>query len=342
MPTFKDKLKQIQRNLSASLEVETDRIAGIVKKAPLDKIRIPLPNVKNKEDAANVPADTSKQKSDQLESVAAIQNQPPVDIRAQHNSPSPSNRPAPSLADIEEPPLHETPAAEIPSKAPHLGTQFDTVPSNPSDILMQQQNIPLSEPFNTGAQEMVGNQSATFAADIDVSPVTDSAPAMEGVPPPSGDIVQEIPLTAPQDTFAMDQLLDSNVNSDAPIPFPDLAFQGQDTFDPTLNESLSSLPPSEPVPDTAQTDEPGDISSFENLNVDSDTEKSEATEKPIEEATEGTGAGGSDGDSLLDLFRSEDVEENPITDLALTLPDVDIHNLLEKAKLVAKEIKGEK
>ena len=50
MPTFKDKLKKIQRNLSASLEVETERISGIVKKTPLEKLKQVMPNLRDQND----------------------------------------------------------------------------------------------------------------------------------------------------------------------------------------------------------------------------------------------------------------------------------------------------
>jgi ribosomal protein L12E/L44/L45/RPP1/RPP2 len=46
------------------------------------------------------------------------------------------------------------------------------------------------------------------------------------------------------------------------------------------------------------------------------------------------------GNSLLDIFRSEDVEENPIATLAKTLGDVDINFVLSKAKEVAESLQA--
>ena len=46
-----------------------------------------------------------------------------------------------------------------------------------------------------------------------------------------------------------------------------------------------------------------------------------------------------DTDSLLDVFKNEGVEENPIMALSRGLSDVNMQSLLEQAKHVAEEIK---
>jgi hypothetical protein len=45
-------------------------------------------------------------------------------------------------------------------------------------------------------------------------------------------------------------------------------------------------------------------------------------------------------DSLLDVFTSEELVENPISKLSKDLNDVSIDSLLEQTKQVAEEIKG--
>jgi hypothetical protein len=69
-----------------------------------------------------------------------------------------------------------------------------------------------------------------------------------------------------------------------------------------------------------------------------DEEAIEGNEEQTAAEEEAPTGGG--GDSLLDIFRAEDVEENPTATLAKTLDDVNINYVLSKAREVAETLQA--
>ena len=96
-----------------------------------------------------------------------------------------------------------------------------------------------------------------------------------------------------------------------------------------------------PEADASQTEEPPMTLAADSAPVSFDLEEVDADplESLSEEGPDEDGEGGDESsDSLLDLFRSEDVEENPTADLAKGLPQVDVENLVERVKQLAIEL----
>jgi hypothetical protein len=111
---------------------------------------------------------------------------------------------------------------------------------------------------------------------------------------------------------------------------------GGDEFAP--NQALDDPAPEA---DTSQTEEPPMTLAANSAPVSFDLEDVDAD--PLaslsEEGTDDENEGGDESsDSLLDLFRSEDVEENPTGDLAKGLPQVDIESLVDRVKQLALEL----
>jgi len=51
------------------------------------------------------------------------------------------------------------------------------------------------------------------------------------------------------------------------------------------------------------------------------------------------GIGDEEVDGLLDVFRSEQISENPISELSRELSDTSVHSLLEEMKQIAEKVR---
>jgi hypothetical protein len=151
---------------------------------------------------------------------------------------------------------------------------------------------------------------------------------------------------SPESDFtAQDTANDLEPSSTAPVSFE---FTSHETSEvsPETGSDLTPTSQFEPVPTAdlnppdpeATQDEPAETtaSGGEPLSFSSETEGFESFEAVPEENQPAEGG----SDSLLDIFRAEDIEENPITGLAKTLDDVDIQFLLEKLRETADVLRG--
>ncbi len=113
-----------------------------------------------------------------------------------------------------------------------------------------------------------------------------------------------------------------------PPPMPETGSPAQPPQD--------SAPPQEDQPQTATSA----ISSSGPMFADEQADKEDEEQAEGDAAEEQAPTGGGGGDSLLDIFRAEDVEENPVATLAKTLSDVDINSVLTRAKEVSETLQA--
>jgi hypothetical protein len=227
---------------------------------------------------------------------------------------------APQTQSEPQAPAPPPPGAELASQAP-TGSQTTDVPTV-DDELVGTTATSDSQPLSIDADA----SPPAFDADV-------SLPAIDAdVPPPATDadastaaIDADMPTAAgepPQQDGPPPGAAEPPVSPEF-APIPDIDSEAADAG------TASSQEPPKTLTEEIQP------SSFDLDDLGGDPEDSTS-----EEGSEDLGIGGS-SDSLLDLFRAEDVEENPVADLAKGLPEVDIHHLVEKVSQLATELKGE-
>ena len=232
---------------------------------------------------------------------------PPPDTAAQEpiaEAPPPAQVPAPSPPDLEP--------GSFAAMSPDLDLASTPAPTPPPAPIPQEAPVQPQPAADAAPQAPPASQAEALMPTQDehtgITAVTDSQPVSlepEQPPPP--------PASPPPDPAE---------------PLPTTDFAPTTSFDSMAADA--GTPQSEPPSMTTMASGPV---SFALDDPDSEQEDSTEEESP--------GGGDSGSDSLLDLFRSEDVEENPIGDLAKGLPKVDIQSLVEKVNQLASEIKGE-
>ncbi|MEE8374144.1 MAG: hypothetical protein V3R87_10530 [Dehalococcoidia bacterium] len=238
---------------------------------------------------------------------------PPPDAAAQDpiaEAPPPAQVPAPGPPDLEP--------GSFAAMPPELGLASTPAPTPPPAPMPQEAPVPPQPSADAAPHAPPASQAEapmpTPDENMGITAVTDSQPVpleSEQSPPP--------PASAPPTAGPPPDTAD-------PLPIAD--FAPTTSFDSTGADA--GAPPSDPPAMTAI--ESGPVS-FALDDPDSDEEDSDD-----KESTQG---GDSGSDSLLDLFRSEEIEENPLAGLAKGLPKVDMQSLVEKVNKLAAEIKGE-
>lgn len=327
MSSLKSKLKIIQRNLSASLEVETEHVAKIIKKSPLSL-------KKTKRDSPDI--DTNQQNQPEH------QNSANKSMKAD-NTHAKQDQPSKKVTNVKQPPKVNVqnvkstlpPPPVVSSSPPDNQNQISSLPPTTEPTMADNYTQASPQGFTIELPKMEDIQTVPASFDPKVqnlppplSPTINSISQDSGFPPSMDATYQQTLLVQTKDST------DINPNmsvSDKPAPFPEITVPGENSLNPQKKDNVPPIPAEKPsVEMTAGT---GKTTTTDNVN-DSKTKSSPDADNKKEKSS------GSGGDSLLDLFRSEDAEDNPIADLAITLPEVNIYNLLEKARQIAKEIKG--
>lgn len=238
---------------------------------------------------------------------------PPPDAAAQDpiaEAPPPAQVPAPGPPDLEP--------GSFAAMPPELGLASTPAPTPPPAPIPPEAPVQPQPATDAAPQDPPASQAEapmpTPDENTGITAVTDSQPvpleSEQSPPPPASP-----PPTAgpPPDTAD-------------PLPVAD--FAPTTSFDSPAADA--GTPQDEPPAPTAIASGPV---SFALDDPDSDEEDSTDEES--------TGGGDSSSNSLLDLFRAEEIEENPLAGLAKGLPEVDMQSLVEKVNKLAAELKGE-
>ncbi len=341
------RFRRMQRNIAASLEGEGERFSFVSKKGSLSLRRLgdalrstlegqsgydleddPIAAFLMADDQASRPAQGVDSQfeaqaadpafggptADDFQSTAPPPMEPGSPVPAQGAESRPAEeQSAPAgagMVDILQPPPGQ-PAegpAQTPGQQPQPPVEASAqAPSSPSPEAVPEGATPPASPSPTDQAAGQAQQApeATAASPADQVPASSEPPAQEGSPVSS-------------DTQATPDTQDSASASAGQAP-PE-----------TSSTATDAGGGGEQSTETATSG----ISASGPMFGDEDKMEAESEEEAAEEEDLVAGGGGG-GDSLLDIFRAEDVEENPITALAKTVSDVDINYVLSKAREIA-------
>lgn len=327
------RLRRFGRNLASSLDEEGERFSAISRRTSLSMRRLGrsiaatldlgVNYVEDDPVGAFIESMESESHVDEDQAVEApTVNEIPTashDVESQRSGVA-KQRTARKRAQrpVEAPPA---PARDTEAPLDHEQREEDSTPEEPMDAAVMA-DAPASPP-----------ESEAPHLDVPQPPQAEIPPESPAEPLPTADLATEASLE--------EQPADAELSSEEPVDVTAMASFDTVSLEIDGQESKAeSLPDNEPgETQPAQEEEMGMTATIdsENLSLDMDAESTDLEGAPLE----GGSQHDSDADSLLDIFRSEDIEENPITELARELSDVDVHQLLGKARNLAEKIKGQ-
>ncbi|MEE8471159.1 MAG: hypothetical protein V3S51_07505 [Dehalococcoidia bacterium] len=248
---------------------------------------------------------------------------------------------APELPDIlASPPKFDSQNSEVPGPP-----QAQSQPQSPAESPIPALEVPTppeSDSQNSGVPSPVQDQGqlqspaeSSPLEDILVEPSVNDSQGDAVLPQ---DQATEMPAVASFEALSPEiDTLDTDVASPPPAKSPP-----QSSTAPSLSQEFGEEPPvanKQEAPGLGPDAEAGMTAMTNNEPLDLGVDENIAPESlPSGESSQTQGG---DADSLLDLFRSEDIEVDPITEMAKGLPDIEIRHLVDKVNQMARELKGE-
>jgi hypothetical protein len=368
------RLRRFGRNIAASLEGEAEALSRIGRRSSRTLSHL------GKTLATTIDTGTHGFEEDPVEAFLMSDEgrdhiaQPGADPEELESSFSLEDAPPRSAGLQREEMSQERSEDRLPAAEQQEGPHADPAPTagrdTPEMVDILETRAP-SQPGHVDAATAVPPQSSGQSTTKEAAPDSTAQPASRAAPPPTrapgtgspaeAEVSQESALPEPPEdmeaSFEPLETLDTDITNSEPLSFD---LDGQV---PSAEPGLTSDTPPEPIKPLGAAD-PGaqpvsqdaegavdqaaeqTPDSTATGDGDSPSEDSSAPEFDADafipqEATAGGGGGGG-SDSILDIFRAEDIEESPVTALAKSLDDVDIRYLLEKLKETTNMLKGKR